>query len=153
LRRLFGVVRPELLSAGVMGSRDVCKGGVRVLVATLVVVGSQAFLQGEAVSHRPHPAGALIVPHHQHRPARRAAGLARRQGFSGAGGLSATLPMDAMTRSEALNGFFAALVLSTTTAAAVTPTQGPSADRLGVIDDLLADCPSVRGKRCTAACD
>ena len=121
---------------------------MRVLVVAFFVVAAQAFLQfAPAVVQQRQHATALVVPHQPHRTTRRAKTLAHhQQGASGAGGLSATLPIDAVTRAEALNGFFAAVVLSTTTAAAVvadTSTE-PSADRLGVVDDLLADCPSVR---------
>lgn len=112
------------------------KGGLRALVVVLLlVVAARAFLPPapplrQQESTRQHQ--------QQHPPRRRMTAKAlARQSPSGAGGLSATLPIEAVTRTEALSGFCAALALST---AAVVP---PPADRLGVVDDLLADCPSV----------
>lgn len=69
--------------------------------------------------------------------------LSEKEGLAGASGLSATLPVgDAATRAEALTGFFAAVVSAATVLAADAP--GANSDGLGVVDDLLADCPSVR---------
>lgn len=116
----------------VMEARASHKEGIRILVATLLLVAAaRAFLT---------PAVQLQHPPRRPCTSRRAEALVSQGASSspsGAGGLSATLPIDAMTRAEALNGFFAALVLST----AVVPAP---ASRLGVVDDLLADCPSVR---------
>ncbi|CAM9154366.1 unnamed protein product, partial [Hapterophycus canaliculatus] len=68
--------------------------------------------------------------------------LSEKQGPAGASGLSATLSVgDAATRAEALTGFFAAVVSAATVLAADAP--GANSDGLGVVDDLLADCPST----------
>lgn len=126
-----------------MEPRAAHKEGTRALIATLLlVVAARAFLPQASA---PPLRNANLFKVQQHRcqyprrqhPTRRAGALVQ-QGASGAGGLSATLPIDAVTRAEALSGFFAALVLST----AVTV---PAPSKLGVVDDLLADCPSVRG--------
>lgn len=64
------------------------------------------------------------------------------QGTAGASVLSATLPVDAaVTRTEAMSGFFQAVLLST---AVLANPPDSNSDGLGVVDDLLADCPSVR---------
>lgn len=141
---IFGLYLVFLLvEKAVMEPRAARKEGMRVLVvALLLAVAARAFLiPTPPLGQQQQQSILRKEQHQQQRPPRRhptrAAGVLARKGTSGAGGLSATLPIDAVTRTEALNGFFAALVLST---AAVVP---PS-DRLGVVDDLLADCPSVR---------
>lgn len=121
----------------VMEPRAAHKEGMRVMVVTLFfAVAAHAFLTPVPPLRR--HSTLLNEQHQQQYPSGQGAGPFARQESLGAGGLSASLPVDAMTRTEALNGFFAAVVLST---AAVVP---PPADRLGVVDDLLADCPSVR---------
>lgn len=70
-------------------------------------------------------------------------GFSEKRELAGASGLSATPSVgDATTRAEALTGFFAAVVSAATVLAADAP--GANSDGLGVVDDLLADCPSVR---------
>lgn len=90
---------------------------------------------------------------HQHQQQGRAAG-ARGGKFA-----ATLLPVDAgaVTRTEALTRFFAAslaafpataVVAGAVAGAAAPETKAPqAADRLGVIDDLLAACPSVSGKQ------
>ncbi|CAM9655331.1 unnamed protein product [Ectocarpus sp. 12 AP-2014] len=129
------------------------QGVMRLMVTTLLVaVGSRAFLITTAVPPRQQHALQSKLQHQPYRPqhlprrsARYCAGLrdvcAMQQGTAGASGLSATLPVDAaVTRTEALSGFFQAVLLST---AVLTNPPDSSSDGLGVVDDLLADCPST----------
>ena len=102
-------------------------------------------------------ARAAAVRHSQMVCSAAAKSIASQQGGTGGTSNANDRDLDAgipRTRAEALTGFVAAVassaaLLSEVSRARADGDAGPSG--LGVVDDLLADCPSVRGKQQVAA--